>query len=55
MRTTITVIGIMLMWMVMGATYLGYLTSHTMAVTEAGLIGVVWMTNLIGRMMEEGY
>ncbi|WP_218036881.1 hypothetical protein [Bacillus thuringiensis] len=55
MRTTITVIGIVLMWMVMGATYLGHLTSGAMALTEAGLIGAVWMTNLIGRMMEEGY
>jgi len=55
MRTTITLIGIVLMWITLGATHLGHLTGTTMALTEAGLIGTVWMTNLIGRMMEEGY
>lgn len=54
-RTTVTVIGIVLMWVVMWCTYTGYLTSGAMALTEAGLIGTVWMTNLIGRMKEEGY
>lgn len=55
MRTTLTVMLIVLMWVVMGATYYGYLSSNTMAITEAGLIGVVWIGNLIGKMMEEGY
>jgi hypothetical protein len=54
-RTTVTLIGIVLMWVVMWCTYTGYLTSGAMALIEAGLIGTVWMTNLIGRMMEEGY
>lgn len=55
MRTTVTLIGIVLMWVVMWCTYTGYLSSTSMALTEAGLIGIVWMVNLIGRMMEEGY
>ncbi|WOL25763.1 hypothetical protein [Pectobacterium phage PcaP2EGY] len=55
MRATLTVMLIVLMWVVMGVTYYGYLSSNAMAITEAGLIGVVWMGNLIGKMMEEGY
>jgi hypothetical protein len=54
-RTTVTLIGIVLMWVIMWCTYTGYLSSTSMALTEAGLIGIVWMVNLIGRMMEEGY
>lgn len=55
MRTTVTLIGIVLMWVVMWCTYTGYITAQSMALIEAALIGIVWMTNLIGRMMEEGY
>jgi len=55
MRTTLTLLVIILMWVIMGATYYGYLSSNTMAITEAGLIGVIWIGNLIGKMMEEGY
>lgn len=55
MRATLTVMLIVLMWVVIGATYYGYLSSNTMALAEAGLIGIVWIGNLIGKMMEEGY
>lgn len=55
MRTTLTVMLIVLMWVVMAATYYGYLSSNVMAITEAVLIGIVWIGNLIGKMMEEGY
>lgn len=54
-RTIVTLIGIVLMWVVMWCTYTGYLTVQCMALIEAALIGIVWITNLIGRMMEEGY
>lgn len=54
MRTTLVVMLIVLMWVVMGATYYGYLSSNVMAITEAGLIGVIWFGELIGRMIEEG-
>lgn len=54
-RTIVTLIGIVLMWVVMWCTYTGYIATQSMALIEATLIGIVWMTNLIGRMMEEGY
>lgn len=55
MANITTLVSIVLMWIVMGLTYTGYITTGTMALVEGGLVGIVWMTNLIGRMMEEGY
>lgn len=55
MSNAITIAGIVLMWVVMWLTYTGYITEGTMVWVEAVLIGIVWMTNLIGRMIEEGY
>lgn len=55
MSTRATLMVLMLMLAVMGATHYGYLSSNVMAIVEALLIGVIWFGELIGKMMEESY
>lgn len=55
MRTTHALMVMMLMVIVLGAGYYGYLGSNAVAIIEALLIGVIWFGELIGKMMEDGY